>query len=399
MNLARKIAEFLTVGICTLAFLLTTGGICTSLLRSGAAGTRDFVTYWAAGQQLVHHTNPYDRDAILGLERSAGFPSGDPGLIMRNPPSSLLFVLPLGFLGPRPGLLFWSLLLLACLVASVRMVWNMHGRPKNQLNLLGYSFGPALVCLMVGQVSLLVLLGLVLFLRLHRSSPFLAGVSLWLCLLKPHLFLPFGIALLLWVILTRSYFLLAGTAVALGVSTGIAFLLDPPAWMHYGQMIRAPWIDRLAIPCLSIVLRRNVSPNTIWVQYLPAALGCVWALAYFRRHRDHWDWMEHGSLLMLVSVLVSPYSWPMDQVVLMPALLHAVYLTRSRSLVAIFALSSAFVGVWSLRGNVPLYSAFYIWFVPAWLAWYLYATRRNYTTNSCKVPLLAGGGLMGTVKD
>jgi hypothetical protein len=386
MNLARRIAEFLAVGICTLAFLLTAGGICASLLKSGAAGTRDFVTYWAAGQQLVHHANPYAVDAILGLERSVGYPSGDPALIIRNPPSALLFVIPLGFLGPRAGLLFWSLFLLACLVASVRMVWTMHGRPKNQLHFLGYSFGPALVCLMVGQVSLLVLLGLVLFLRLHRSSPFLAGISLWLCLLKPHLFLPFAVALLMWAILTRSYFLLLGTAVALGVSTGIVFVLDPAAWMHYGQMMRAPWIDRLAIPCLSIMLRRNISANTIWLQYLPVALGCVWALAYFRRHRDHWDWMEHGSPLLLVSVLVSPYSWPVDQVILMPALLHAVYLTRSRSLVAIFALSSAVVGVWVLRGNVPLYSAFYIWFAPAWLAWYLYATRRNETTNTYEVP-------------
>jgi hypothetical protein len=370
-----------------------------ALLRSGAAGTRDFVIYWAAGQQLVHHANPYDRDAILGLERSAGFPSGDPALIVRNPPSALLFVIPLGFLGPRAGLLLWSLLLLACLVTSVRMVWTMHGRPKNQLDFLGYSFGPALVCLMVGQVSLLVLLGLVLFLRLHRSSPFLAGVSLWLCLLKPHLFVPFGVALLVWAILTRTYFLLVGTAVALGVSTGVAFLLDHAAWTHYGQMMRAPWIDRLAIPCLSIVLRRNVSPDTIWLQYLPAVLGCIWALAYFRRHCDHWDWMEHGSLLMLVSVLVSPYSWPMDQVILMPALLHAVYRTRSRSLVAIFALSSAIVGVWSLRGNVPLYSAFYIWFAPVWLAWYLYATKCSNTTNAYEAPLLAGGALVGTVKD
>ena len=389
MRLARRIAEFLVVGLCTLAFLFTAAGISASLLGSGAAGTKDFVSYWAAGRQLIHHANPYDGDAILRLEQSAGYPSGDPTLIVRNPPSALLFVVPLGFLGPRAGLLLWSLLLLASLVISTRIIWTMHGRPKNQLNFLGYSFGPALVCLMVGQVSLLVLLGLVLFLRLHRSSPFLAGISLWLCLLKPHLFLPFGVALLVWAILTRSYFLLVGTAVALGVSSGIALLLDPAAWMHYGQMIRAPWTDTLAIPCLSIMLRRNVSPNTISLQYLPAVLGCIWALAYFRRHREHWNWIEHGAPLMLVSVLVSPYSWPMDQVILMPALLHAVYRTRSQGLIASFALSSALFGVWSLRGDVSLYSAFYLWFPPAWLAWYFYATKRSYATKVYEVPLLA----------
>ena len=371
----RVIVEFLIVGICTLAFALTTVGIFASLLESHAAGTRDFVEYWAAGHQLARHANPYDGDAILGLERSAGFPSGLPALIMGNPPSALLLVLPLGFFGATAGELLWLLLLLACLVASVRMVWSLHGRPKNQLHWLGYSFAPVLSCLLSGQITIFLLLGLVLFLRLHRSRPFLAGVSLWLCLLKPHLFLLFGVVLLVWATITRSYKLLAGTAVALGVSTGIAFLLDPLAWMHYAQMMSSTRIDRLAIPCLSIMLRREVSPNTTWLQYLPAALGCVWALTYFRRHRDDWDWMEHGSLLTLVSVLVAPYTWLMDQAILIPALLHAAYLTRSQSLVAILALSSAVIEVEIFRGIPLLHSAFYLWTAPAWLVWYLYAVR------------------------
>src|SRR5439155_6257151 len=180
----RAIAEFLVVGVCTVTFALTILGICASVLGSDAAGRRDFAEYWASGYQLAHHANPYDGDAILRLERSVGFPSGIPVLIMWNPPPALLLVLPLGFLDPTAADWLWLLLLLASLVASVRMVWIMHGRPKNQVHWLGYSFAPALVCLLAGQVSAFVLLGLVLFLRLHQSRPFLAGVSLWLCLLK-----------------------------------------------------------------------------------------------------------------------------------------------------------------------------------------------------------------------
>jgi Glycosyltransferase family 87 len=287
-------------------------------------------------------------------------------------------VLPLGFLSPTVAALLWSLLLLTCLVASVRMVWIMHGRQKNQVHWLGYSFAPALSCLLSGQVTILLLLGLVLFLRLHRSRPFLAGVSLWLCLLKPHLFLPFGIVLIAWAILTRSYRLLAGTVIALGVSTAIVFSLDPLIWIHYVQMMSTERIDRISIPCLSIMLRQGLSPNSIWLQYLPAALGCVWALAYFRKHHARWDWMEHGSLLMLVSVLLAPYTWLFDQAILIPALLHAAYLTRSRSLVAILALASAVIEAGILRGLPLLHSAFFLWTAPAWLAWYLYATKRSY---------------------
>src|SRR5664280_1894285 len=100
-------------------------------------------------------------------DRSVGYPVGSPSLIMPNPPTALPLVLPLGFLGATAGELAWSLCLLGCLVISVRTVWKLHGSPKTQLSVLAYTFAPALACIGAGQVSLFVLLGLVLFLRLH----------------------------------------------------------------------------------------------------------------------------------------------------------------------------------------------------------------------------------------
>jgi hypothetical protein len=234
--------------------------------------------------------------------------------------------------------------------------------------------------LLAGQVSIFVLLGLVLFLRWHRSQPFLAGVSLWFCLLKPHLFLPFGIVLLVWAIVTRSYKLLLGIGTSLGISTGIAIALDPLVWAHYWRMMSAMSTVRMQqeiIPCVSIMLRWTISPKSMWLQYLPSAFGCIWALVYFRKHYEDWDWIEHGSLLMLVSVLLAPYTWLMDQAVLIPALLHAAYLSRSRSLLAVLALASAVIEAGALRGLQLLHSASYLWTAPAWLAWYLYAIRRT----------------------
>lgn len=376
----RAIAEFLVVAICTLAFTLTLPGIIGSLIGHNAAGTRDFVEYWAAGRQLVHHANPYDGEALLRLERSVGFPSDLAAQVMANPPWVLPLVLPLGFLSPRTGLLLWSALLLASLVASVRMVWVMHGRPKTQVKFLGYTFAPALACLISGQVSIFLLLGLVLFLRLHRSRPFLAGISLWLCMLKPHLFLPFGAVLLVWVVTTKTYRVLAGTAAALAVTTAVAFILDPHAWARYRQMMLSARVDRMPIPCFSIQLRLHVWPHSLWLQYLPAVLGCAWALVYFRRYRDRWDWLTHGSLLMLVSVLVPPYTWFMDQVVVIPALLHGAYATRSRGLVALLALESAVIEIQGLLGVSALRSVLFLWTTPAWILWYLCATRRRDAT-------------------
>jgi hypothetical protein len=124
-----------------------------------------------------------------------------------------------------------------------------------------------------------------------------------------------------------------------------------------------------------MMLRQYVSPHALWMQWLPVAIGCVWAIIYFRKHGDEWDWMQHGSLLVLVSIVVAPYTWFMDQAIVIPALLHAAYSTRSRRCIAILALASAAIEIGILGGVPLLKSPFYLWTAPAWLVWYLYAVR------------------------
>ncbi len=365
----RRVAEFLVVAICTVAFAFTAIGICTLLLTGNSAGNHDFISYWAAGQQLIHHQNPYDADAILRIEHAAGFPVGYQALLMRNPPSALLLTLPLGFVGFRTAALLWSLLSLSCLIVSVRLL-----SPKGRLSFLGYTFAPALACLLAGQTSLLVLLGLVLFLRLHETRHFLAGCSLWLCALKPHLFLPFAVALILSSLIKKRYSLLAGAVLALAVSSSVALYFDPLVWNHYSQMMHGHELEGEFIPCLSVALRFAL--HSPWVQYLPALLGSIWAVFYFSKH----SWTEHVGLLLLVSVLLAPYAWFTDQAVLIAALLPAAYLTSSRNMIAFLALISAAIEVQTLSG-VSMHSWTYLWTAPAWITWYFFARSHAIKVN------------------
>jgi hypothetical protein len=369
-----EIGELLVAGVCVVAFALTALFFVVSQLTGSTAGTRDYVVYWASGQQLAHHANPYDKDAIEKIERAAGLPAGYPALFMRNPPWTLLLTVPLGYLSLRMGALVWSLCLVTCLAVSVRMMWQMLGRPRNSVRLLGYSFAPALICLIVGQTSLFALLGYVLFLRLHRLHPMLAGVTLWLCALKPHLFLPFGITLLAWVAVTKAYRLLLGGLAALATSCLLVFWMDDLAWPQYVQMTRRSGIEAEFIPSLSVVLRLWTYPQAMWLQYLPAAVGCVWALLYFWPRRSRWDWMKNGSPLLLVSVLTAPYSWLMDQAVIIPAVLNGAHVTRSRTVTLILLLASATLEGEFLSG-ILIPSPLYLWTAPVWLAWYLLANR------------------------
>ena len=269
----HDIAELSITLVSGLALAITALFLCVAPLTGEIAGARDFVVYWATGQQLAHHANPYDGNAMMQIERGAGLPTQYGVLFMRNPPYALPLAFPLGLIGVRIGALLWSMLLLACLWVSVRMVWEMHGRPRNLLNFLGYSFAPALVCLIVGQTSIFALLGLVLFLRLHRARPFSSGAALWLCALKPHLFLAFGVVLLAWVVMNRCYRVLAGAAVALAVSSAAAWWMDASAWADYAHMMRTYGIENEFIPCWSVVLRLWVHPAGNVAAILVAGAG------------------------------------------------------------------------------------------------------------------------------
>jgi hypothetical protein len=367
------IAELLVAGVTGLMLSLAALFLCVMPFAANLSGGRDFVVFWATGQQLVHHANPYDGDAIVKIEHSAGLSFPEGAMFMRNPPWGLPLTYPLGLIGMRTGALLWSLALLASLIISVRLLWRLHGRPRSYLHWLGISFAPALICLVMGQTSLFALLGYVLFLDLHQEHPFLAGASLWLCALKPQLFLTFGVVLLAWILFSKSYKILAGAAAAMAASCAAVYFIDPAAWIDYARMLRATGAVTAHIPCLSVALRLWLSPRMIGLTWLPAILGCAWGLAYFWPRRHAWDWMKHGNLLTLVSLLTAPYAWVYDEALAIPALLHGAFLTRFRYLPVLLAFASVLVEA-ELIGGAKLSSAFYLWTAPTWLAWYLCAT-------------------------
>lgn len=375
VSAAKPVHDFAELSIAISAGLvlaLTTLFVCVVPLSGKIAGSRDFVVFWGTGQQLVHHANPYDPAAMGQIERNAGISAGYGTLYMRNPPWALPLVLPLGLVNLRIGALLWSLAIVACLLASVHLLWQMHGRPENRLHWLGYAFGPAMVCILMGQSSLFALLGYVLFQRMHRTRPFLAGASLWLCALKPHLFVPFGVVLLVWALATRSYRILAGAAVAVAGSCVVAALVDPTVWVDYARMMHAAGFEKEYVPCLNVVLRLWLRPQSMWLQYLAPVLASAWALVYFRTRRHAWDWSRYGGLLVLVSLVAAPYSWVYDGGLAIPALLDGIYVTRSRFLLVVLAIASLMIEI-ELVWGIKVASAFYLWTAPAWLAWYLLA--------------------------
>ena len=116
---SRAIMLFALMLACGLPFAFTSNVFVLSLIPGPVQGMRDFVAFWATGQLLAHHANPYDAAALLQLERAAGFPSHYDVMYMLNPPWNLPLVYPLGFLNASNASILWSLIEVGCFAGSV----------------------------------------------------------------------------------------------------------------------------------------------------------------------------------------------------------------------------------------------------------------------------------------
>ncbi len=357
----------LVIGVSFLAFAMS----------SSNAANKDFVTYWAAGKQLIHHANPYDPTGIFRLEREAGMKEDHP-YFMRNPPIALFLAVPFGFMSEWLAAILWSLLLVAALMASIRMIWLMQGRPEGRLHLLGYLFPPALECLTVGQVGIFLLLGFTGFLYFHKTRPFTAGAFLVLCLLKPHIFIPLSFVMLLWCLDRKAYRLMAGFGATLAGCALFTQIIDPSAWSQYAQMMRT--VDPLSepLPTISLLFRAAIDIHAAWLQFVPAMAATVWAIWYFQiANRPNWSWNRQGMLLLTVSVMVAPYAFVTDEAVVLPAILAVLYALEreDRSLVPFACVVlPALLEVLMGKG---VNTFWYVWTAPAWFGFYLYATRMS----------------------
>lgn len=375
-SLLRKLAAaaIVAAGACLLVAILVLG------ITDKSATGRDFIQYWALEQQLAHRSSPYDPAAILRIERAVGMDK--PGvLISLSPPVGLVYALPLGWVSARTGLIAWMLLLLVCTAASVCILWLLHGRPESRWHVIGLGFPPVLWCLIAGQLGIFFLLEICLFLYFIRRRPWLAGAALALCALKPHLFLPLAVVLLLWSASRRQIGALGGFAAAFAVSCGLTLWVDPHVWSQYAQMMHSTRIStgimNQFLPTASVGLRFLLDRQARWIEFVPEACACLWAAWYFLTRSARWDWGREGLLVLLVSVASTPYSWYSDQAMLFPAILVGLYAAeKSPRVLALFGVVTA-AGLLGFLVQIPMTSAFYIWTAPAWLGWYLYATRRG----------------------
>ena len=119
----------------------------------------------------------------------------------------------------------------------------------------------------------------------------------------------------------RAYRILGGFFVALIASCAFTLYFDIHIWSQYQDMMRTTHIWQLFIPTFGDALRFLIERNAVVLQFLPALIGCGWAIWYFWTHYVRWSWMREGLLLLLVSAACAPYGFFTDECVLLPYVL------------------------------------------------------------------------------
>jgi hypothetical protein len=281
--------------------------------------------------------------------------------------------------------LFWLFTNIALVFFFADWSWRFYGGPKQHrwLGLIvAFTFAPTIFMIQMGQVVPMILLGLTGFLYFERRQQWcLAGSFIILMAIKPHILYLFWFTLLFWALDRRRWSVMLGGILTITGTTIIAMCYDTDIISHYFYTIaKQPPTYYWATPTFGVLLRLLFNGNRLWLQYMPTMLGILWIFSYWRTHRRNWEWGQRIPLILMVSVLTAPYSWPTDFSLLLPAIMQVAvallqcqqYRVINQAIIIYLLINGIALVMHILR--FPYYLLF--WMVPTILLYYLFIGRK-----------------------
>ena len=285
----------------------------------------DLAEYWASAIALWSGQNPYDPQIIKAIQSPYIEPQYLP-VLMWNPPIIFALIAPLTFLSLDQAVVAWTFLQTAFYVCSALLLSRLLNskdltrRSGVSSLILISSFYPQLSSLYYAQISGLMLLGLAMALYLYSQNRHIAsGFSLGLTALKPHLLL------LCYVLMLRSYKrskgVMIGSVIVILVFAALAIIVQPKIWSWYFQAMQTPPIH-WRTPTIGSWLQAITGLHTAYLRTAPLVIvGTILLI----RYRPEGDCLNSIVLRFAPwSLLLSPYGWVYDQVLLLPTALWLI---------------------------------------------------------------------------
>jgi hypothetical protein len=293
----------------------------------------DLLQYWSGARLFTTGGNPYS-DSEMRAQQSPVFPQ-EGTIRLWNPPVIFPFIAPLAHVDFDTAKLLWFSIGVFVFTSSVVLLLTTYPchsmKPKVRvgLYLALLSFVPFVEMLSWGQAGWILLVSVIGWWVLFRQrglTSLSAGILLSMSAIKPHLLAPLYAALFLSSFQLRQFRLILGFAVGVTLCSALSLFVRHDIWSLYLVAMSDPPLH-WRTPNLGSLLQGLSGVHSLWMRHAP--LGVAFALGTFLftipKIRSILSHREAFLYLVPLSLLVSPYGWLYDQVVVLPLFFELAY--------------------------------------------------------------------------
>ena len=311
----------------------------------------DFFTFWLAGHMVTQGGDPYSALQWVAGHHAFGVTWIPNQAYVYPLPLSLLFV-PLGWLPLHQAFIVWvALSIMMIMVALTLLLKTQAGSGLLAIPLICgiIFFRPTILTLFTGQISGWLLLLLAITATLWENGKWeWGGLVLPLLMLKPNLGAPLVFLLGLWLLFQKRYKAILAMVFMGMILIVIGFLQNPhwlsAYWSIGNTKLAETFGGSPTVWGLGALIGHNQTTVTL---IIGSAAALMIMLGFFRAIlQSHASMRPVGvlALAICVTLLVTPYTWTYDQLLLVLPITAAI-LAMNRNGVRFPLAASIFLGI------------------------------------------------------
>lgn len=280
----------------------------------------DLGVYLSAATSFFKTGSGWDATHLTAVAHERGFlPVGISVLGLWTPPLVFPILYPFALVHFEVAKILWLIFSISLVWLSLALLQSLYPQlTPRRLTTLAMMFPPILALFVWGQVSVLILVGFLLFLHFEsRRWDLLAGTSLLLALIKPHAGFLVWVYLLIFVLAERRWKIAAGLAISLAAVFGVFGVLQPAWWEYYRASIEQPPLQYNASTLFGVI-HKQLFPAHPTTQFAGVMIAVPLCLLIYVRIRPLVEPRQVFPVLLLLSMACAPYGWVYDQIVIFP---------------------------------------------------------------------------------
>lgn len=373
---ARLSPVFRTILILLLAGIV----LLFPVALPAGAGDMDLQAYWGSAYLFAHRQDFSDAEALGEAQRTLANRTRPDTQYAWFSPIGNVILLPFTLIPFTRLVYYWLVLNVVVFFYSAVLIWEQADKRIWIPLAAVFGFALTVISLVFGQINSLEVLGLALFLSLGRSKRhYLAGGSLVLTTIKPHLVILTLPILFLDLLRKREWKTLAGFFIALGFCVVVLFAFYPP-WIQSSWNVIASGMNTVRetpnLNGLLVLVGEFTLGKLLWLFALAAGIAWWW------RRGQNWDRRAFIDISVTVGLIVSPIGWSYDQVMLIFPILSLLAwaargeLSKRDSRIVVWGLILANLAAYVLRMFTPS-DVWFFWVPFAALGLYLFARNHS----------------------